>query len=103
MSDSNTNGAKRTDDSAKRDSNPLASIGAGLVLGGLVALGGFAATVGAAAALYVCAPLLPHSPRTVLIGLDCMGEAVQVYGEGDGREAAKACMTVERHAMPGER
>lgn len=55
-----------------------------------------AAVAAAACILAACSP----APRPVLVGLDCQGEHVRLYGAEDGPEAARACRTVEIHQPP---
>lgn len=48
------------------------------------------------ALLGLCAYLYAR-PAAVLVGLDCQGEQVRIYGPQDGDAAVKACRTVQRH------
>ncbi len=49
-----------------------------------------------ASGVVACVPV----PKTVLVGLDCQGEAARLYGPEDGVEAAKACKSVAIHNLP---
>lgn len=44
--------------------------------------------------------LMNRPPETIIVGLDCKGEVIRVYGDDDGAEASKACRTVEIHKVP---
>jgi hypothetical protein len=79
------------------------ALGAGAARGFLEAISGLAWAGGAILALTLWGHFIPLGPKAVLIGLDCGAERVRVYGLDDGREAAKACLVVERHAMPEAR
>jgi hypothetical protein len=79
------------------------ALGAAVAKGFLEAVAGLAWAGGAILALHLWGHAIPLAPDAVLIGRNCQGEAVRLYGADDGREAAKACLSVERHAMPGAR
>lgn len=44
--------------------------------------------------------MLAKAPDTVAVGLDCQGEQVRIYADGDAPKAAKACRSVQLHKLP---
>lgn len=90
--------AKRPDPA--QPTHPGHVVGMAAAKGVIEFVAGLAWIGGACLALHFWGHLIPLAPDSVLIGRDCQGEAVRVYGKNDGREAAKACLSVERHKLP---